>query len=164
MSTTGNAGVLFDITEQNVTTATGNVTQEHSIATAVAQLTIATTDIVYSVSGSVGTTAFDFDVTSVNNQSGTGYSTTVIRNNSGDFVTLKSLVIYNTHATNNLIIGSPAANSLFTWHSTSDYIYVEPGQAMTFVYSTAKSVGSNGKINIKGSSSATTFQIFILGA
>lgn len=164
MSTTGNAGVLFNITEEAVTTATGTVTQLHEVPTAIGELVIDTDDIVYSVSGSVGTTAFDFNLNSVNNQSGTGYTTSVIRNNDGDFTSLKQLVIYNTHATQNIILGSSASSNLFTWHSTSDTIVILPGQSMTFTYGTELTISTNGQFNLKGSNSTTTFKMWILGA
>lgn len=164
MTLTGNAGISFDITEDDVTTATGEVTQVHSVPIAIGELTISASGIVYSISGSVGTTAFDLNLNAIDNQSGTGYSTSVIRNNAGDFTSLQQIVIYNTHASNGLIIGSPAANSLFTWGATNDTFTIPAGGSMTITYSTALTVGSNGKINIVGSAASTTFLVYILGA
>lgn len=158
----GSAGITFDITETDTTTSTGSVTQEY-IVSGISDLTLSTSDIVYSVYGSVGTTSFEFDLNSVSNQSGTGYSTSVIRNNAGDYTTLKMIVIQNTHASNTLTIGSPSANSLWTWNSSSDTIAIDAGAGMSFSYSTAKTISTNGKIKIVGSSASTTFKIFILG-
>lgn len=163
MTLNGNAGVLFDVTDSQ-TTATGSIQQILEVPVAIGQLTIVTTDIAYSISGSVGTTAFDLNLNAVDNQSGTGYSTTVIRNNSGDFTTLKQIVIYNTHATQNLIIGSPAATSLFTWGATNDTLAISPGGFIVMGYSSALTIGSNGKLNIVGGAASTTFKIWILGA
>ncbi len=163
MTTQGTVGILFDITEDDVTTATGDVTQEHAVPDAIASLSIATTDIVYSISGSVGTTAFDLNLNSLNNASGTGYSYTIIRNNEGDFTTVKSIVIYNSHASNTLVIGSPASTSLFTWSSTSATLSIDANTAMQWAFATAKTIGSNGKLNIVGSGASTTFLIYLLG-
>lgn len=164
MSLIGNAGITFDLTEEDVTVSTGTITQLHQISSSVGDLSVSSTDIVYSIAGSVGTTAFDLNLNAVDNQSGTGYSTQVVRNNSGDFTSLKMIAVYNTHASNTLLIGSPAANSLFTWHSTSDQLSIPSGGCFAMSLSTALTIGSNGKLNIVGSSSSTTFNIFIFGA
>lgn len=164
MSVNGNAGVSFDVAETDITVATGTVTQTHAVESSIAELTISSTALVYSISGSVGTSAFDLNLNALDNQSGSGYSTTVIRNNAGDFTTLQMIVIHNKHASNNLIIGSPSANSLFTWNSASDGLAIPPGGAFSMTLPTALTIGSNGKLNFKGSSASTTFEVYILGA
>lgn len=164
MSLSGEAGVKFALTEEDSDTGSGTLLQTYSAATAIGDLTVSTTDIVYTVTGSVGTTAFDFNLNSVNNQSGTGYSTTVIRNNSGDFTTAKMLVVYNTHASNGLKFGSSSANNLLTWNSTSDNVTIPAGAAICFTFGTTLTIGSNGQFNLVGSGAATTFEIYILGA
>lgn len=164
MTITGNVGVLFNLDEQ-ATLATGTIEQTYAVPDAIGQLTITEeTDQPYSVTGSVGTTAFDFDLTAINNQSGTGYSTSVIRNQGGSYTTVKTIVIYNTHASNNLILGASSANNFFTWNATSNTIAIVPGEAKAFIYSTAVTVGSNGKFNLKGGGASTTFQLYLLGA
>lgn len=163
IGTLGTAGLDFTITETDVSVDTGNVTQEHQMPVSVRNLTVDIGDLVYSVSGSVGTTPFDFNVNSVNNQSGSGYETQVIRNNDGDFSNLKMISIVNTHPSNNLLIGSPSANSLFTWNSTSDTLVIPPNTGFAFAYGSAKAVSSNGLLEIVASSADTTFQIFVLG-
>lgn len=162
MTLNGNAGVLFDVTDSQ-TTATGTVEQVMEVPVAIGQLEITESDIAYSVSGSVSTTAFDFDLNNINNQSGTGYSTVVIRNNDGNFTTLKQIVVYNTHATQTIVLGASSANNLFTWNATNNGITIEAGESKTFTYSAAKTIGSNGKFNLVGSGSTTTFKIWVLG-
>lgn len=164
MGTQGNAGIRFDITENEVTTATGEVTQNHAIQANLSELTITSTDLVYSVSGTVGTTSFEFDLNDVNNQSGSDYSTQVVRNNDGDFTSLKQLVIVNTSSANTLTIGATASASLFTWHASNNTLAIDAGQAIAFAYSTAKTISTNGKLTIVGSAVSTTFKIFVLGA
>lgn len=164
MTLTGTAGLDMNLTDTDSDTGTGSVAQIVSTDDEIKSLTVSSSDIVYSITGIVGTTSFDLNLNAVDNQSGTGYSTTVVRNNSGDFTSLKMLVLYNTHASNSLLIGAPSSNSLLTWNSTSDTLSIPPGGAFAFVFSTALSIGSNGKIEIFGSSGSTTFKVFIFGA
>ena len=162
MTVYGNAGVLFNITEEADTT-TGTVIQVQEVPVAIGTLDIDEDDLVFSVDGSVGTTVFTFNLNAIDNQSGTGYSTQVVRNNDGDLSYLKALVIYNSHASNNLILGSAASANLFTWHSATDSIIIAPGQAQTFIYSSAISVVAAGSFKLTGSAASTTFQMWILG-
>lgn len=163
MSLAGAVGINVALTETLTSTGTGTLVQTYATDTAIAQLTVATTDLIYTITGSVGTTAFDIDLTSINNQSGTGYTTTVVRNNAGDFINIKQITIYNTHATQTIKIGSSAANNFFTWQGTSNYIVIPAGGAFTMTYSTAAAVSTNGKFNLLGSGATTSLKIFIFG-
>lgn len=156
----GTVGIEFDIEETDLATATGNVVQDHTISTDVSAISLASTDTVYSVSGSVGTTAFDFDLNAVDNQSGTGYSTSVVRNNGGDFTTMKSIVIHNTHATGVITVTAAAANSFLT---ASEQITLKPGMSVNLLYTTAEAVSTNGKLNIVSDTATTTFKMYLLG-
>lgn len=164
MTLTGSAGISFELTDTDSDTGTGTVEQVVEVASTIGSLTVDTDDIVYSITGSVGTTAFDLNLNDVNIQSGTGYATVVVRNNNGDFTTLKMLVIHNTHASQNIVIGSPAANSLLTWGATNDTLTIPAGGAFCFLFSSELTISTNGKLNIVGSSAATTFKAYVFGA
>ena len=163
MSITGFLGQKFDIVEY-IETSTGEITQQHKTPDAINDLTIAEDDLVYSVSGTVGTTAFDFDFTDINNQSGTGYSTTVVRNNDGDLSGLKSFVLYNTSAANYLILGAASANNAFYWNDVDNGISIPPGASYMFSFTSPLSIDSTHRlINIDASASSTSFLMYILG-
>ena len=162
MTITGNAGINFNITETE-TTDTGEVTQEHDTAATLSALTLASTDVVYTISGTVGTTAFDFDLNAIDNASGTGYDMNVVRNQEGDMTTIKMVAIHNTHATGTISVGSPAATSFLTWNSNSDDFDIEAGACVAFAYTTAKTIGTDGKINLVADTASTSFEIYVLG-
>lgn len=163
MSITGFSGQKFDIVEY-VETSTGDISQQHKTPDAISDLTISEDDLVYSVYGSVGTTAFNFDFTDINNQSGTGYSTQIVRNNDGDLTGLKSFVLYNTSDSNNIILGSASANNAFSWLDVDNGIIIPPGASFMLVFTTALTIDSTHRlISIDASSSSTTFLMYILG-
>ena len=159
----GTVGVDFDVTESDDALSTGTIVQNHTVEDAIKNLTLESDDLPSSISGTVGATAFDLDLNDVHDQAGAGFAVSVVRNQSVDYTSIKSIVFHNKSTVNNLRIGSPAADSFFTWNTTSDFIEIEPGGAMTFVYSTPKVVSTTGKINILASGATTPFEIYILG-
>lgn len=160
MTTNGNAGITFNVTETTATTDTGTVTQAHTIATTVSALTIESTDKVASISGTVGTTAFDLNLNDVSNQSGTGYDVNVVRNQEVDYTTMKQITIHNTDDTNTITVGPGSSNSFL---AASEQITLSPGQAISLTYSTAKSVSTTGNISIVADAASTTFKTYLLG-
>lgn len=163
MSVTGFSGQKFDIVEY-VETSTGEISQQHKTPDAINNLTISEDDLVYSIYGSVGTTAFDFDFTDINNQSGSGYSTQVVRNNDGDLSGVKSFVLYNTSENNNLILGSASTNNAFSWLDVDNGLIIPPGASFMLVFPDPLTIDSTHKlISIDASSASTTFLMYILG-
>lgn len=161
----GTAGAGFSVTETDDALDTGTVSQLHKIETAISALTLEAADVVASLTMTASTTAFDIDFNDLQNATGTGYTVDVVRNQDVDLTSIKALIIHNTHATNTVTVGSPAANSLFTWASTSDSIVLDPNAAMAFYYelSSEKAITTNGKINFVASAVSTTFEIYVLG-
>ena len=163
MTISGTAGIDFDL-QETANTDTGSIIQDYDVETDIANLTVSSTDLVYSMSGTIGTTAYDIDLNSIINATGTNYDLNVVRNQEGDYTTLKMLVIHNTTAvTNTLTFGSPAANSLFTWNSATDGITLDPTTSIAIALPTAKTISTNGKFNLVGSATGTTFEIYVLG-
>ena len=159
----GTVGVNFDVTESDDDLSTGTITQRHTVEDSIKNLLLEIDDVPSSISGSVGTTNFDLDLNDVQDQSGSGFTLSVVRNQNVDYTSIKSIVIHNKSAVNTLILESPSVNSFFTFIMSNDGILIEPDSSMTFVYSTAKVVGTDGIIRIEASGASTPFEIYILG-
>jgi hypothetical protein len=164
MAITGVVGANFRLTD-TADTATGDVTQLHITPSAIRDMVLPENAIVYSVTGTIGNGSnFDFDFNSVNNQAGSVYDTQVVRNNDGDFTSLKSFVLYNSGA-NPLLFGASSANNLFIWNNTNNWIVISPSQSVMMCFPTPLTVGaSSSKINLKSSSGDVSFSMWILGA
>jgi hypothetical protein len=163
ITNTGTAGIDFDITQEDDALATGSSTHRHNVEDSIESLLLESDDIVASALGSVGTTEFEIDLNDFDDETGGDYSFSVVKDQSVDFTSIKAIVIHNKHASNELRLGSPAANSFFSFNTNSDYIGIEAGGAAMFVFSTAKTVGTDGKFSLVADAANTNFEVYVLG-
>ena len=98
---------------------------------------------------------------------GTTYDLTALAGNPGqatiNISAVKYLKIYNSHATNSLVVGGAASNA-FTgfWSGT---ITIPPGGYAVFMDSDgAATSGSSKSLKVASSSTSTTFELVIVGA
>ena len=165
MSTiTGNAGLRFNLTESDTTTDTGTVTQTYTIEDSVGDLTLTDSDKIFTITGTIGTSAVTLDLNDIANTSGgadaTAYDLEVTRNQDGDLTTIKALFVHNK-STSATVTLSPADATSFL--PASEQITIPSGCANGFSYGTAQTISTSGQFKIVSDTTTTTVEIYILG-
>lgn len=160
---TGSLGIDLDITETNDGLTTGTITRRVKVDDAIKSIDLADSDIIVGAYGSVGTTPFDVDMNDLDDDSGSGYTLSVDRDQNVDLTTLKTVVIHNTHASNNLKFINASANGFLTWEGVDNFITIPAGASITLTFSTALTLSTSGKFALEGSAADTSYELYFVG-
>lgn len=158
----GNAGLLFNVTETNTTTATGSSIVQSSIESSVGDLVITNTDYSIGLSGTVGTTAQTLNLNSIQNISGGVDAMSAVSVTTPIALTaLKCLHVHNKSL--GTITLTPSVSNPFL--TAGEQITIPSGCAVGLSYGTAQTVSGTVKnIDITGSIDGLACEIYILGA
>lgn len=163
MTLSGNAGLYFNLSESNIATGTGTVSQTYTVESSVGNITLSTSDVVYTLYGVVGANSYQLNLNSINSISGagTGIDMRTVRNEYGDYNNIKYFVVHNTDTTKSLTLKPGATSSYF---AASEQITLKPGMGVGLAYGYPETVGATSSvISIVGSAGSTQHEIYILG-
>ena len=158
----GNAGLLFNVTETNTTTATGSSIVQSSIESSVGDLVITNTDYSIGLSGTIGTTTQTLDLNSIQNISGGVDAMNAISVTTPIALTsLKCMHVHNK-SVGTITLTPNVTDSFLT---IGEQITIPSGCAVGLSYGTAQTVSATVKnIDITGSANGLACEIYILGA
>ena len=161
VSYAGTVGLNFNVTETNTDTSTGSASIVTSIETGISSLTLASTDNVIAMAGTIGTSAATIDLFALANVTAGSDTMKVVKGTQPiTFVAMKSIVIHNKAATGTITV-EPGASNPFLAATTK--VIVDAGQAIQLVYPTAVTVSATVRnIKLTGSVSCAA-EIYLLG-
>lgn len=156
----GEAGLRFDITENDITTDVGSADITTTLESAINNIPLSSSDVVVAFSGTVDNTGTTLDLTALQNTD----SLVLVKGTAPVVLaTVKAIFVVNKSTTENIVV---SASSTYPFMAASDQLTIYPSSGGGVYAGQSKAVAdsTNENIDITGNAGGTSVEIYILGA